>query len=72
MNESPCPYIAEANQMCSVLVEEVIQADTWSRRQKVISAILIVRQKAKIMIAEWEHLHSRGDGCAKGLEGIEQ
>lgn len=58
MNIKECPYIGEANNICNVLVNEVAQADTWTRIQDAIWAIQRVRSKAKHHIAEWEHFNN--------------
>jgi hypothetical protein len=53
-----CPYIKEANQLCNVLINEVVQADTWTKTQDAVWAIQCVRSKAKKHIAEWGRLNN--------------
>jgi hypothetical protein len=58
-----CPYTKEANQMCNVLVNEVIEGDTWARKSDAIEAILRVRAVGRNMAKEWEHINPSPEGC---------
>ena len=65
-NDLSCPYNIEANNMCTTLINELINADTWARMQDVIWAINLVRSRAKSHIKEWEHLNSPKISNTKG------
>lgn len=57
-NMSECPYIKEANWMCSALAREIKKSETWKDKQDIITAIISIRQEERAMVSEWEHLHS--------------
>lgn len=58
MNALECPYIADSDAMCNVLVNEVTKAQTWSRIEDAIHAIQKVRSEEKHHVSEWEHLNN--------------
>ncbi|MCK5133207.1 MAG: hypothetical protein KAR40_13780 [Candidatus Sabulitectum sp.] len=51
------PYRNEANQMCSILVKEIVKTGCWADMQDCINAINVIRAREIPMSAEWEHLH---------------
>lgn len=59
------PYRNEANQMCSILVKEIVKAGCWADMQDCISSINIIRAREISMSAEWEHLHKPDNGNTK-------
>jgi hypothetical protein len=51
------PFPQDAGWMCSTLVEEILQPQTWDDIRNIVDAIIRIRQQEKSHTSEWEHLN---------------